>query len=317
MSASQIAKIIRLQTPTLVAFILLLGSTSCTLLNPLTESNYHRSSPPNHAAISDNFYCDKTEIRNVDWREYMYWTARVFGSDSEEYHATIPDSAALMEFVPCFNDFSNPGIDYYLRHPTFDNYPVIGVSQAQAMAYSQWRSDRVMEFTLTRLNRITPIETLTADNYFTIERYFRGQLPNIIPGNHQPVLYYPEFRLPSREERQQILRFADDQDRAYFQKCRSGKCLGCREDFPVFRSDVPPCDGSNNLPLSPCDEGCAAVFFHLRGNVNEWLAEPNMAAGGGWKDSREAILKQDTFFFETPNSRTGFRNVCQWKQWKE
>lgn len=246
----------------------------------------------------------------------MFWIAKVFGPDSEEYRATIPDSAALMEFVPCFNDFLNPGIDHYLRNPIHDNYPVVGISQAQARAYSRWRSDRVMEVTLISLKRITPIVALTADNYFTIERYFRGELSNIIPGNHQPVLYYPEFRLPSREERRQILQFADQQDRAYFQKCRSRKCRGCKEVLPTLRSDVPPCDVSNNLPLSKCEEGCAAVFFHLRGNVNEWLAEPNIAAGGGWKDSREAILEQDTFHFETPNSMTGFRNVCQWKQWK-
>jgi hypothetical protein len=56
-------------------------------------------------AVADNFYCDKTEISNIDWREYMYRIRKVFGPDSEEYQAALPDSTALAEFIPCFDDF--------------------------------------------------------------------------------------------------------------------------------------------------------------------------------------------------------------------
>ncbi len=254
---------------------------------------------------------------NIGWREYMFWLEKVFGPDSGEHRAALPDSAALNEFTLCFSDFYVPDFDYYLRHPSFDHYPVVGVSQEQAMAYSKWRSDRVFEVALTRLKRITPIDSLTPDNYFTIERYFKGEFSNVVPGKQPPVWYYPEFRLPTLEERQQILRFADAGDKAHFEKCHSKKCRACKEGFPAFRSDAQPCDVLGSLPLNECEEGCAAVFFHLRGNVNEWLAEPNIAAGGGWKDSRTAILRQDTFAIEAPNAWTGFRNVCEWKRWKE
>ncbi len=289
---------------------LLLGSTSCALLQPLTENNYHRSTPPNGAEVAENFYCDKTEMTNMGWREYIYWTKQVFGPDSKEYLATVSDSAVWEKFLLCYNLESKS----YAEHPFYDDYPAVGISQAQAMAYSKWRSDRVFEVILIRLKRIIPLDSVTADTYFTIERYFKGEYPGSIPGNHRPVLYYPEFRLPTLEERQRILRYSDAADKAHFEKCHSRKCRDCKEDFPVFRSDMLPC---TDFVYSSCSDGCAAVFFHLRGNVNEWLSAPNVAAGGGWKDSRAAILRQDTFHLQGPNAWTGFRNVCEWKRWQD
>lgn len=70
----------------------LLGMSSCAVLHPITLNNYHLSEPPNGVAFADNFYCDKTEIDNRAWREYMYWTVKVFGDTSDEYAAAIPDT---------------------------------------------------------------------------------------------------------------------------------------------------------------------------------------------------------------------------------
>ena len=299
-------------TAFILLIFLLLGSTSCALLQPFTENNYYRSTPPNSAEVAENFYCDKTEIRNIDWREYMYWTSRVFGKESQEYLATVPDSTVWEDALLCNNDNSFK-YKWYAGSPLYNDYPVVGISQAQAIAYSKWRSDRLLESTLIRLKRIVPIDSMTADNYFTIEGYFRGEYPGSVPGNHRPVLYYPEFRLPTIEERQRILLYSDAADKVHFENCTSRKCRDCKDDFPVFRSDMQLC---NNFVFSPCEDGCAAVFFHLRGNVNEWLAAPNKAAGGGWRDNRAAILIQDTFHIQEPNIWTGFRNVCQWKRWQ-
>ncbi|MBK8347024.1 MAG: hypothetical protein IPL08_05145 [Saprospiraceae bacterium] len=55
----------------------------------------------------------------------------------------------------------------------------------------------------------------------------------------------------------------------------------------------------------------------MRGNVSEWSSEENITFGGGWLDKREKILTTDTFHVDKQNSWTGFRNVCEWKQWKE
>ena len=36
-----------------------------------------------------SFYMDETEVRNVDWREYLYWLQRVYPNNREVYQAGI------------------------------------------------------------------------------------------------------------------------------------------------------------------------------------------------------------------------------------
>ena len=57
-------------------------------------------------------------------------------------------------------------------------------------------------------------------------------------------------------------------------------------------------------------------IYNLRGGVSEIGRNHETSFGGGWKDSRERIIKTDTFDFYQPNSNTGFRNVCRWVEWK-
>jgi hypothetical protein len=294
----------------------LLGMSSCALLHPITLNNYHLSEPPNGVAFADNLYCDKTETDNLSWTEYMYWTARVFGYTSDEYAAAIPDTTVWTTMGLCWDNFMRGLDETYLRHPYFDEFPVVGISQEQAKAYSQWRSDRVFEGILIRLKQIQPHSDQNADNHFTIERYFRGELSYVLPGKGKKPMYYPEFRLPTLPERQQMLEYADATDKAFFDKRRSKKWRPCTDNFPFIHSDIPFCRERGMPPTTAISQGCAAIFQHLQGNVNEWLAEPNLAAGGSWQDQREVILRQDTFTIAAPNMGTGFRNVCRWIRWE-
>ena len=41
--------------------------------------------------------------------------------------------------------YNEPLVEYYFRHPGFNNYPVVGVSWRQAYDFCLWRSDRVNE----------------------------------------------------------------------------------------------------------------------------------------------------------------------------
>jgi hypothetical protein len=45
---------------------------------------------------------------------------------------------------------NDPFVDYYFRHPAYNNYPVVGVSWRQANDYASWRTDRVNEYILIR-----------------------------------------------------------------------------------------------------------------------------------------------------------------------
>ena len=123
--------------------------------------------PPNGILVKENFYCDQSEITNFNWMEYMYWTKRTFGYRSAEHLATLPDTNVWKEFDTCLVSY----VDYYLPHPAYRDYPVVGVSQKQAIDFSNWRSDRVFEFLLIREEIIDYHTNQTAADYFTIEKY--------------------------------------------------------------------------------------------------------------------------------------------------
>ena len=92
-----------------------------------------------------SFYMDETEVKNIDYREYLYWTKRVFGLDYPEvYRKALPDTLGWRSRMA----FNEPYVEYYLRHPAYNDYPVVNVSWLQATDYAAWRTDRVNEIIL-------------------------------------------------------------------------------------------------------------------------------------------------------------------------
>lgn len=87
------------------------------------------------------FYMDETEVANVDWLEYMYWTIQQFPTDLEHYYDTLPDTLVWRRPL----SYNDPFVNNYLRHPAYQDYPVVGVTWEQANEYCKWRTDRVNE----------------------------------------------------------------------------------------------------------------------------------------------------------------------------
>ena len=93
-----------------------------------------------------SFFMDETEVTNVMYREYLFWLKKKFyKSDSEEirniYFAALPDTLVWRNPL----GFNEDMVNNYLRHPAFNNHPVVGVSWVQAQNFSKWRTNRVNE----------------------------------------------------------------------------------------------------------------------------------------------------------------------------
>ena len=100
-----------------------------------------------------SFYMDKYEVTNLGWREYVDWMSYVFGQYNEAIvEATIPDTLVWRNEMA----YNEPYVDSYFRHPAYSFYPVVGVSWDQAMAYCQWRTDRVNERLMVEGKYLTP-----------------------------------------------------------------------------------------------------------------------------------------------------------------
>lgn len=94
-----------------------------------------------------SFYMDRTEVTNFNWLEYMYWMRRVYNKTYPHvYKKCVPDTLAWRAAL----GYREKYVNYYLRHPSYRDYPVVGVSWLQANDFCKWRTDRVNEAILVR-----------------------------------------------------------------------------------------------------------------------------------------------------------------------
>jgi len=123
-----------------------------------------------------SFYIDQTEVSNADWLEYLFWIEQTFPEDGKRYYEALPDTLVWRSQLT----YNEPYVNLYLRHPSFQDYPVVGVSWEQATAYCQWRTDRVNENILRQSGVMADYKTKAEQNnsgeVFNTEIYLNGQL---------------------------------------------------------------------------------------------------------------------------------------------
>jgi gliding motility-associated lipoprotein GldJ len=124
-----------------------------------------------------SFYIDRTEVANVHYREYIHWLSRIFDVEADENNKKILD-AALPDTLVWRSELSynEPLVEYYFRHPGFNEYPVVGVSWRQAYDFCLWRSDRVNEGILMDKGYVAKqgIQGQQQENNFTTKSYLLG-----------------------------------------------------------------------------------------------------------------------------------------------
>jgi len=175
------------------------------------EVPYSWDNIPRRITVS-SFYMDQTEVRNLDYLEYLYWTYRVFGTDYPMvYRKALPDTLVWRNRLA----YNEPYVELYLRHPAYRDYPVVGVSWKQASDYCAWRTDRVNEYILIRegILRIDPDQQ--NENNFDTEAYLAGQYEGIVKNDlidlnptgsgtrkvrMEDGILLPRYRLPTEAE---------------------------------------------------------------------------------------------------------------------
>ena len=89
-----------------------------------------------------SFFLDETEVTNAMYVEYLFWLKNMYGNDNdlvEIYKSALPDTLVWRNPL----GFNEDMVNNYLRHPAFQNHPVVGVSWKQATNYAKWRTQRV------------------------------------------------------------------------------------------------------------------------------------------------------------------------------
>jgi formylglycine-generating enzyme required for sulfatase activity len=177
------------------------------------DLNFTGDAVPRRVTVS-SFYMDETEVTNLYWLEYLHWLDRVYGDTYPEIvDKALPDTLVWRELL----EYNEPYVEYYLRHPSYQDYPVVGVNWLQSNDFCKWRTDRVNEFILIREGLLVHNPTAQIDdNHFTTDAYFAGQyegernqdgLPNLDPSGSEyrnvrmeDGILLPKYRLPTEAE---------------------------------------------------------------------------------------------------------------------
>jgi formylglycine-generating enzyme required for sulfatase activity len=238
----------------------------------------YRSSPPGTVWIKDSIFMDQCEIRNLDYLEYVRWVKM---NDNANYKKALPDTLVWRDS----GNYNEPYVNYYLWHPAYRMYPVVGVSYEQAVVYCKWRTERVKEFA----KNISP------------RSKFGGAYKNL--------KYY--YRLPSKEEWEYAASGGLDIHFPY----------GFEEQFimPKFPNvkyerniDGGYDNRLNDDILVPVNSRKPNRFglYNAIGNVAEMISEKGISKGGSWIDKLEDCEINDSKEYKKHSAWLGFRCVC-------
>lgn len=174
----------------------------------LEDVTFEWNNIPRRVTVS-SFYMDETEVSNIAYKEYLYWLGRVYTSYPEVRIQALPDTLVWREELA----YNEPFVETYFRHPSYDNYPVVGVSWLQAQDFCKWRTDRVNEGILIERGIINPSPEQADGNSFNTDAYLAGQyepnvrenLPDLKTGGERGVRFedgilLPDYRLPTEAE---------------------------------------------------------------------------------------------------------------------
>ncbi|MDP3679267.1 MAG: gliding motility lipoprotein GldJ [Flavobacterium sp.] len=136
-----------------------------------------------------SFYMDETEVTNSMYLDYLDWLKSVYPPTEENYkniyEGASPDTLVWRNRLGYNETMTNN----YLRHPSYAEYPVVGVNWIQAVEFSNWRTQRVNEALLEKngyLKKNAKTLDVTADSNFDTETYLNS--PTLAYGGNEEIV---------------------------------------------------------------------------------------------------------------------------------
>ena len=136
-----------------------------------------------------SFYMDETEVTNSMYLDYLDYLKGVYSITEDNYKdiygGALPDTLVWRNRLGYNETMTNN----YLRHPSYAEYPVVGVNWVQAVEFSQWRTDRVNELQLEKngyLKKNAKTLDVSAENNFDTETYLNS--PTSVYGGDESIV---------------------------------------------------------------------------------------------------------------------------------
>ena len=231
-----------------------------------------------------NLYASTFELTNGEYLAYTLWVQQNLGT--EAYKAALPDTLVWSSKFSINEKY----VTYYLRHPAYKDYPIVGLSYKQALAYCDW------------LSKQTNISL------------------------HDPKIKQIVFRLPTEEEWEKAALGGLPENTLYpwgthslyveegkFKGFAQANVIGTRyapnrDTYTLFNgNNYYDSYGDITFPVSTYKHNQYGLY-HIIGNVAEMVADPEISKGGSWQDQLHEATIQHAEKLERPtNAHVGIR----------
>lgn len=242
---------------------------------------------PNCVSIYENrVFMSVTEVSNISYREFLYYQK----SHGEDVSTLLPDTLVWKEK----NVYNEPYVDYYFRHPAYNDYPVVGVNKVQAEAFCAWLSKILIEN--CRRDPKSDIDSLVVRLPNQMEWIDAAKGVDKFHAENE----YNEYPWKGHSLRMEDKKF-QGQMRANFVRGK-GDFMGVAGALNDNADITAPVKSywTNDLGLYNC-----------AGNVAEMVADKSVAMGGSWRSSGYNIKVTSSIPFEAPSSQVGFRYLIE------
>ncbi len=223
-----------------------------------------------------NVFANKYELTNGEYFIYLEWIKKNKGE--EFYLSQLPDTTVWQTKL-----YSNLNKSkYYLRHPGYKNYPVVGLSYKQALEYCEWLTER------------------------SNETLYDKKIKKII------------FRLPTEEEWEIAANGSRDKQLVFPWGTNSvrhghGKYKGeVLANFYLGIGDYMALPGSLNsfgdltVDVSYFPPNSIGLY-QMAGNVAEMVSESGICKGGSWFSESYKLVISSRDTFANPKAWVGVR----------
>lgn len=250
----------------------------------------------------DSFYISKYEVSNGQYLDFLF---EISETDTNLYKKMLPDTLVWREkYVN-----NDPFVDYYLRHPHFRNYPVVGVSYEQAEAYCLWLTKKYLAEPKRKYKNVV-FKLPTSEEWVFAAKGKISLAP--FPWGAELQNKKNEWRANFRA----IDQGAVGRDTLYV------KSVGGFEKKEITLTYSGTTTSSYIKNKNPLDITVPVNFYepngyglcNMAGNVEEFVREKGKTHGGSWYDPGYYLQNQIFEIYDTLNSTSaqrGFRYVME------
>lgn len=287
-------------------------ATSFNYSEAHTEDGYYHEEKTTTVTVK-GFYLQATEVSNAFYREFMM-DIKAKG-DTTVYQSILPDTLVWREPLA----YNEPYMLYYLRHPAYGEYPVVGITYAQCEKFCEWLTEKYHQNPKRKFKKVkfrlpSKHEWFSAAVYEPVTTKKEGKI-YYETGNR--LFPWHGWKLQNKDgkykanykvmDESSIHREVDTIMTVYGKKAPRTRLVISDQIYIGTTGTYESADVTAPITSYWSNE---LGFYNLAGNVEEFVSEYGITKGGSWNDPafylRNEVIEKYDSTKEATSSR-GFR----------